>query len=393
MKPNLRLESDSPRRPSSRCPLPCRLAPSSLPRKANPLPNPPAQPAPPGASTAEPLWWRLVPAHIGEAGPVGTEAHPNSFNPPALDLMIPAEWKLQGQVEWPDHKGRPSLAFHVDSPDGQYGVEYLPQDSSTWSEDPDTRANLKAAGSNVQPLPPTLAADYLRAVVLPKLRPSAQIVAIDPLPEITGYLNGDVSGLNTASATDAEQTGVAAAKNSGDAARARITYLRNGVPVEEWVEIAVEHLQRHAAKPSDETWPKGQTGHLYIPPSGPIIDTFIVVECVGLRAPQGTLDQNYRILAAILGQLRQNDLWTSRVSYEHWHGKYDDRIIYFRSSFFGEDQYSFHNPSDSNQPLSFAYDHVWSNEKTDEFIVTDSATFDPNGKTGTQTWKRLKPWE
>ena len=274
----------------------------------------------------------------------------------------------------------------------EYSLEYLPQDTWSWSEDADTRAGLRAAGINVQPMPPTLAADYLRTVLLPKLRPGAQIVGIEPIPEVTSYIEEQLSGSNSLGVNDAERAGVAAPKNSGDAARARISYVRNGAPVEEWVEIAVEHLQRHAADLA-QSLPVGPEGRVYTAPSGPLIDTFKFAECVVLRAPRGRLDEDYRILGSILAHLHQNSSWTDRVSSEYWKGRFNDRIIYFRSSFFGEDRISFQNPSSPNDSLSFAYAYVWSNEKGDEFIVTSSATFDPNGKAGAQTWKPLKPWK
>src|ERR1019366_1721332 len=181
----------------------------------------------------------------------------------------------------------------------EYSLEYLPQDTWSWSEDADTRAGLRAAGINVQPMPPTLAADYLRTVLLPKLRPGAQIVGIEPIPEVTSYIEEQLSGSNSLGVNDAERAGVAAPKNSGDAARARISYVRNGVPVEEWVEIAVEHLQRHAADMA-QSLPVGPEGRVYTAPSGPLIDTFKFAECVVLRAPHGRLDEDYRILGSIL---------------------------------------------------------------------------------------------
>jgi hypothetical protein len=348
-----------------------------------------SRPAPVSAVTsgAEPLWWRLVPVHIDEPPVPGADAKPDFFTSHPLDLLIPAGWKLEGQVDWPLHKGNPSLAFRVDSPDGQIGLEYLAHDSWSWSDDPGTRTSLQAIGEKVQPLP-TGAVDYLRTVLLPKLRPGAQVIAIEPLPTIAGYLNADLSGPNIAGEFDAKQNGVAAPKSSGDAARARITYLRNGMPVEEWIEIAVEHLQRHA----DNTppWKPGETSREEVAPSGPMIDTFTVIECDILRAPQGTLERNSRILGTILGQLTQNDRWTEQVSYEYWHGKFNDRIIYFRSSYFGGDQFYFDGPS-SQESYSFAYDHAWRNDSGGEVIVTDSADFDPNEKVGAQSWTRLKP--
>ncbi len=339
------------------------------------------------ASGAGSLWWQLVSAHIDEASVPGADAKPDVFTSHPLDLLIPAGWKLKGQVDWPLHKGRPSLSFRVDSPDGQIGLEYLPHDSWSWCEDPGTRASLQAAGMKFQPLPPTAAVDYLKTVLLPKLRPGAQVVAIEPLPTIAGYLNQELIGTNIAGETGAEQTGTAVPKSSGDAARARIAYLRNGVPVEEWIEIAVEHLQQHA----DNTppWRPGETDRLYVAPSGPMIDTFRVVECDILRAPQGTLERNSRILGTILGHLGQNSEWTEEVSYEYWHGKFNDQVIYFESSYFGEDRFHFDDPS-SGKSYSFAYKHAWGNDSGSEFIVTDSADFDPNGKVDTQSWKRLK---
>lgn len=178
------------------------------------------------------------------------------------------------------------------------------------------------------------------------------MIAIEPLPKITGYLTAEVSGTNRGAQINAEQTGTAVPKSTGDAARARITYLRDGVPVEEWVEIAVEHLQGHA----DNTppWRADERSRLYVAASGPIIDRFIVVECDILRAPQGSLDRYSRISDTILGQLHQDSLWTRMVSHELWQGKYDDLVIYFSGSCFGDSQFVFH-AGDRDEDVSSSY--------------------------------------
>ena len=216
-------------------------------------------------------------------------ARPLSGHP--LDLLIPAGWELHGQVDWPQHKGSPSLAFRVNSPDGRIGLEYLPQESSSWSENPGTRTSLQAHG--VEPLPPTSAADYLQRVLLPKLRPDARVISIERLPEIAGYLNEELEDVNRLAQYGAERNGLAAPKSSGDAARARISSLRDGALAEEWLEIAVEHLQRREDR---NPWKPGETARVSVEPEGDA-----------------------------------------------------------------------------------------------EFIVTDSADFDPNRKIGTQSWQRLQP--
>jgi hypothetical protein len=63
------------------------------------------------ASTDEPLWWQLVQVQIDEAAAPGAQKTPNAFSGHPLDLLIPAGWELHGQVDWPQHKGTPSLAF------------------------------------------------------------------------------------------------------------------------------------------------------------------------------------------------------------------------------------------------------------------------------------------
>jgi len=341
-------------------------------------------------SAAGPLWWRLVNTEIDEAPQPGAVAKPNYFTTHPIDLMIPADWKLVGHVDWPMHKGNPTLAFHVESPDGQIGLEYLGSESWSWSEDAATRAQLTAKGRRVAPLPATLAADYLRSVLLPKLRPGARVIVIEPLPKPTGYITAQLGGVNIAATTGAEQTGTAVPKSSGDAARARISYMRDGVPVDEWIEVAVEHLQEHAD--NAPPWRPGETGRLYVAPSGPMIDTFKVMECDVLRAPQGTMDRYSGILATILGTFIQDSRWTQQVSYEYWKGQYNDRITYFSGSFFGEDQFSFHDV-DGQGYQNLDLKHAWQVENGSELVVTDAPDFDPNGTVGTQKWIKLKPVE
>ena len=332
-----------------------------------------------------PMWWHLVPANIQDS-----RTHTGSIfsTKNALDLMLPEGWKVVGQVEWPTPKGSPSLKFDVDSPDGLVGLSYLGRDSWSWSDDANTRATLQVRGDKVEPLPQTQAADYLRTVLLPKLRPSAQVIAIEPLPKITDYLTQQLQGTNTAAQTNAEQTHTAIPKSTGDAARAHITYQQNGVPVEEWVNIAVEHLQQHA----DNTPPRqpDETFQLYVAPSGPMIDTLSIVECDIFRAPQGKLEQYSPILATVLATLHQDSLWTSMVSDEYWQGKFNDQIIYFTGSYFGGNEFVFH-AADGEEYVESSFMYAWTNDKGNELVVTDTANFNPNGKVGTTSWKQLKP--
>ena len=120
---------------------------------------------------AGPMWWHLVAAHIQD-GRDNRGSFRSTNN--ALDLMIPEGWKVVGQVEWPANKNSRSLKFDVDSPDGLVSLSFLGSESWSWSDDAATRAKWQGTLEKVEPMPPTHAADYLRSVLLPQLRPDAQ---------------------------------------------------------------------------------------------------------------------------------------------------------------------------------------------------------------------------
>ncbi|HMG84473.1 MAG TPA: hypothetical protein VK574_01945 [Terracidiphilus sp.] len=157
--------------------------------------------------------------------------------------------------------------------------------------------------------------------------------------------------------------------------------------MEEWVNIAVEHLQQHA----DNTPPPtpGGTFQLYVGPSGPMIDTFMVVECDIFRAPGGKLDQYSSILATVLRNWGQDSTWTSMVSDEYWHGEFDDLVIYFSGGYLVESQFLFH-AAEGGKYVGSSFKYAWTNDKGSELVVTDTADFNPNGKVGTTSWIQLK---
>jgi len=246
-------------------------------------------------------WWQLVSAQIDEAPAAGATGGDSYGSSHPVDLKIPKGWELRGQ-----------------------------------SENPGTRSHLRAKGVKVGKLPPTGAADYLRAVLLPRLHPGARVLAIERLPKVAANLNAQLSATNTA-----------------DAARARITYQRNGAAVEEWREVAVEHLQEREDL------------------QGPMIDTFMVVECDSLWAPAGTLEQTSRILASVLGTLHENYRWDRQASVEYWHGKYTDLIIHFLPSYFAANSFIFEDTA-ADTKLGIAFRYAWSGDRGGEFIVTDA---------------------
>lgn len=107
----------------------------------------------------------------------------------ALRVLIPADWKFEGEVHWyPENKACPdvdnisSVTFRASSPDGKTSFEKLPTEFWVWAENGSSRENDRIKRCTLrEPVSPQ---DYITQRLLPRLRPGARVVSIEPAPTL-----------------------------------------------------------------------------------------------------------------------------------------------------------------------------------------------------------------
>ncbi len=234
----------------------------------------------------------------------------HSFERPmtALTMLLPPDWKLEGDVTYPP--GMPcgellQLTFRAQSPDGRLAFELFPAQVWEWADDPSSRQFIEMgyrqgrqfgrAGCGL--MPPMRAADFVTRVLTPTLRPGARVLGVEPVPGADEPLQAQLRQ----TLAQARQLGVQMAL-SGDTARAKVAYQAGGAPVEEWL-IAVATVR---ATPVPALV-GGQLGQ-----------TLTYVEEVrllfGMRAPAGQLEANEKLFTLIASTLRLEPEWEGRVA-------------------------------------------------------------------------------
>lgn len=227
---------------------------------------------------------------------------------PALTMFLPTDWKLEGSVTYPP--GMPcgellQLTFRAQSPDGKLALELLPAQLWEWADDPSSRQFIEMgyqqgrqfgrAGCGL--MPPMRAADFLTRVLVPRLRPGARVLGVEPVPGADEPLQAQ---LRQAQA-QAHQLGIQMAL-SGDTARAKVAYQAGGAPVEEWL-VAVATV-RATPVPALVGGQLGQT----------VTYAEEVRLLFGLRAPAGQLEASEKLFTFIMSTLRLEPEWEERVT-------------------------------------------------------------------------------
>jgi hypothetical protein len=160
---------------------------------------------------------------------------------PAVDLLIPTDWKFESNVQWENRGCFTDLAgitFRAQSPDGRPVIEAFPSFSWAWASDPAVQKylvmeNRQGAQVGLKPCPvnpPVPAADVLRKVVLPKYRAGKEASTVEPIPNFGQSMNNRAHTPEQQSARAGQQIQFRA-----DSARARLKYEIDGHAVEEWV--------------------------------------------------------------------------------------------------------------------------------------------------------------
>jgi hypothetical protein len=162
---------------------------------------------------------------------------------------------------------------------------------------------MRQRGCTVAPI--LTAADFLKQIMIPKLRPDAQIIEIGPLaPEVQAQLDAQLKQMRESAIRMGASYGYSPEQSeriSGsivDGARAHVAYTRAGQPVEEILR-AVIVCSTHQQGPGFNT-----------PPSR---SALCRTQFMGLtRAPKGQLDNMKPVFSKVA--LTVNPAWDQRVA-------------------------------------------------------------------------------
>ncbi len=334
----------------------------------------------------------------------------HSFERPmrAVTLLVPTDWQFQGKVGYLPmggcHLDLMQVTFAAASPDSRVAVEMFPVHHWRWVDD---RFALQAMQMGAQQamqfgrkecdiMPPMMPGDYLQRMVIPKARPNAHVVGIEPLPEVAQKLQQEARRQEALSA----QVGVPL-QIRAEAARARLEYSLNGQGVEEWL-TAVTFA---AARPGPSfNMATGQMGQTLFYDCGAYL-------MYAMRAPRGQLQAQEKFFNLVLGTVQLDPAWQERVSqvvlnmtatdmkgardraaiiaksqreisgiinetYENKQRSQERNAQEFSQYIRGVETYR--NPhTGETVELSNQYGHAWMNN-SNEYILTDSPGFDPN---------------
>lgn len=308
----------------------------------------------------------------------------------AFNFLMPSDWQFQGGITWLlDNPMMPAItSFRVFNPKGTEEYEVFPSHCYFWTNNPGQMSlfppGSKYFGSTVKQ--PVTAMDALRSIVIPEHRNQVadfQIVKEENFAELAQALTaGKQSPLN--------------APPSG--ARIRVTYTKNGVPMEEEFWTVVEQInipiQSMFATYTNTLW--------------------YVNYIMSFKAEKGKLDASTNIFSTILTTFKVNPQWFAKYShvieylaqqqiqrihsigefsrmlsrmsdqmsdeqlqqFEKRNSVYDEVAQKHSDMILGIDRY--YDPHEGRQvELPSGYNHAWSNNNG-EYIVTDNPNFNPN---------------
>lgn len=325
---------------------------------------------------------------------------------PAIDLMIPSNWKLQGGVVF---GGSPTGCFsdifathlRASSPDESTFFQAGPDYSWQYADDPSVLKslndpNMRALGVGGKPCPvakPMKAEDYIRQNIL-KLYPSGTtVVSVAPFPELNEIVRkrqGLPPGNGNAGATRTE------------AIRVRLAYQKDGKDVEDWVAVAV-------------------VVNIYPAGRGSFYDSH-ATSLVEFAAPKGKLDANDKLFQVMVSSIQPEPSWVTysggvvaklyqaqaqkvatinqMIAQFNMHaaqtinGVTANAISGANASVFHADQnirgvQTFRDPTTGKtQELSNLYDHAWQNG-SGEYIMSNDSSFNPN-EVASGNWSELQ---
>jgi len=321
----------------------------------------------------------------------------------AFSFLMPVDWTFEGGLIWlTDNPAMPATAaFKVSNPKGSEEFEVFPNQPFFWSTNQQLLGlfpvGSKYYGNEVHPV--MNAGEAIRQIVLPRLRSNAgnlQIIREEPVPELAKAI----------AAKSQQQGGVT---SNFDAAKVRIEYSSNGLPMEEEIYSVVEAysypVQTWTSLSYNTNWTvsyifsyKAEKGKLEA--ASKIFETITysfqtnkywynkyvqLVEYLIQNEIQKihSIGDFSRRLAQISDEIREDNLqsWYDRQAV-------GDRIAEDFSQYMrGVDDY--YDPIEGKAvELPSGYDNAWTNANG-EYIISDNPNYNPNIGSNLN-WEQMK---
>jgi Cysteine rich repeat len=373
-----------------------------------PAKSPPASAAPSAAGrgaaaaarTASGSYLRMKKGQVVDPGVAGVQAAQ-----PAIDLLIPSDWDLKGNVLFGGGKGGCfadlfAVSWEATNPDGSIAFQGGPNYSWQYTDDPVELRKLndpqrRALGAGGKPCPvmkPMRAENYFRQNVVPNLTSGTTVISVEPFPELNQIARQQM-GLPPTDGNGGART---------EAIRVRVESQKDGKPVEGWVALAVV----------TRVFPVGR---------GAFYDCH-AIDLMVLRTPKGKLDANDKLFKVMLSSVRLEPKWQAysnatiakfykaeaqkeAMQDQMWaalQNKITQTILGVTANqqrgadaaAFGADQnirgvQTFRDPTTGGtMELSNQYDHAWLNG-SNEYIMSDDPNFNPNANLS-GSWNQLQ---
>jgi hypothetical protein len=213
-----------------------------------------------------------------------------------MSMLIPADWKFEGQVDWhpensscPDPESISSITFRVTSPDGLLFFERFPNVFWMWI------TNSMAADPPCPLHEPVSAESYVAEQLLPQVRPGAHILSAQPEREMSRVTTELVKRGNATAIGLGQHVTLKA-----DCIRVTYEYGIDGHPVEESMLGTLITMSNRR--------PTGISGKAN---SGRYSDYYSIhaSDFYASRAPQEQLESSSITFARILISSRANPRW------------------------------------------------------------------------------------
>jgi hypothetical protein len=352
-----------------------------------------------------------------------------------MTMLVPKEWTFQGQATLPPKFdcnytiGRFNIA--TESPDKSTGLQVRALGASVWSSNGAAlqqirQMNQQWSGTEDCHIErPQRLAEGLAGAISRIVEDGHAVGDVEAVPGMNEELADSTEQANRMLAQQAMQHRMPASHLSTEGGQLRFTGRLHGKPVEGWL-VAIHTVR------SDPS------------PGGPVDLSDIPLFAV-MYAPPGKLDGSEKMLSAMLDSVETNPEWTAYLA-EYVQGivqikqramnqvaqiyanmaadnaraaqqqaairndvqSYANRVhsgvaanraaaLDHSSQQFAlhmGDQAVYSDPATGQRvQMSNQYSHAWASTtgNTNEYILTDSPSFNPNGQVGSGSWTQLRP--
>jgi hypothetical protein len=372
--------------------------------------------------------WHMKKAQAIDAIGFGAQAH----QVVAYTMLVPVDWTSKlgvyyaRPVDCDVSYGQTSLV--ADSPDKLTGVNVMPVQTTVWTDNQAAAQRIRGVNQEmgrlqvctVQPLQ-----SFDSRVTTASQRFGTLVGGVEPVPGFSDQVTAAAAQLNAQLQQQAAAQGRPATHVNAMAGRQRVSAMLNGKPVEGWVIV----MKTVRAEPL-------ASGGTYYTVQTPL---FAVI-----RAPQGQLDAETPMMMAMLMSIQFNPEWQQALAQatvsvaqtiQQTKAKLDQiyanmaednartaqRIAQIRAdsqsyaanvrsnvaanraaaldhssqqfSLYMGDQAEYSDPATGQHVnLPSQYGHAWASStgSTNEYILSDSPSYNPNGNAGGGSWTEMQ---